>query len=158
MKKTLAMRLLERHGMSYDTVHYTYDPQNLDVRHIAEENQLPLAHIYKTLVAKSDPSGPIVAVVPGDHILDLKALARVSGNKRVYLLPIPSLEPTTGYVRGGCCPIGMKKHFPVYIDQAAEDLGFVWVNAGIRGTLIKIDLADLISVSQGTIAKIAVRR
>lgn len=155
MKKTNALRLLDQAKISYECVSYQYDPQDLNVEKIAADNDLQVQAVFKTLVAKGPETGPIVAVIAGDQVLDLKALARASGNKKVKLFPIPDLEPTTGYIRGGCSPLGMKKPFPVFIDQAAEALGSIYVNAGVRGVLVKVPTDDLLRISRGQLVEIA---
>ena len=111
MTKTNALRLLDKANISYRLIAYTYDAENLDVAKIAADNQLALGQVYKTLVCTGDKTGPIVVIVPGDESLDVKALAQVSGNKKIALLPLKDLTSTTGYVRGGCSPLGMNKKF-----------------------------------------------
>ncbi len=155
MKKTNALRILDRNKISYTIVEYTYDPENLNVGKIAEENNLELVAVFKTLVLKGDKTGIFVCVVPGDQELNLKAAAKQSGNKKCALLPIKDLEKTTGYIRGGCSPVGMKKAFPVFIDDKAMELETVYVNAGTRGILFGVKPDDLQSVSNGTICTIA---
>lgn len=135
MKKTNAIRLLEQAKIDFELIEYQYDPENLDVAKIAADNELKLAKIYKTLIAKGDKTGPLVAVVPGDHSLSLKKLAGLSGNKKIALLRAKDLQKTTGYVRGGCSPIGLRKALPVYIDERAIQLDQLFVNAGTRGLL-----------------------
>jgi len=139
MTKTNALRLLDKAGVPYRLISYAYAAENLDVATIAADNQLALGQVFKTLVCTGDKTGPVVAIVPGDESLDLKALARVSGNKKMALLPLKDLTPTTGYVRGGCSPLGMKKRFPVYLDEGARQWPEILVNAGARGTLFAAD-------------------
>ena len=136
MKKTNALRFLDRQQLLYTTVPYTYDPKNLEVAHIAQENQLLLKEIYKTLVLKGDKTGIFVVLVAGDQQLNLKRAAQASGNKKVALLPVKDLLANTGYVRGGCSPLGMKKKYPIYIDESAQQLAYLYVNAGMRGLLV----------------------
>ncbi len=149
------MRLLDKAGFTYQLQPYEYDPENLDVSLIASQNGLALESIYKTLVLQGDKTGLIVAVVPGHCSLDLKAAAKISGNKRVFMLPQKDLEKNTGYIRGGCCPFGMKKNFPVYVDQRGEDLETLFVNAGKRGILIGITPEALDKVARATFGEIA---
>lgn len=137
------MRVLEKAGVPYDVQPYTYDPTQLDVQHIAVENQLPLEQIYKTLVLKGDKTGPVVALVNGNDQLHLKKVAQASQNKKVHLLPTKDLQATTGYIRGGCSPIGMKKVFPTYLDEQAADLPHLYLNAGARGLLVRLSPNDL---------------
>ena len=155
MKKTNAMRILEKEKIPFELLEYIYDPNQLDLRKIAKDNGLDARVIYKTLVVIGDKTGPVVAVLPGDKVLNLKIIAKISGNKRVYMAPIPDLEKLTGYIRGGCSPVGMKKSFPVYFDQSAEELGAIWTNAGIRGILFKVAIEDFLKVTNGQLADIA---
>ena len=145
-KKTNAVRIVEQAGIAFDLLVYTYEDDNLNVANIAEKNQLELSSIYKTLVLEGDQTGILVAVIPGDKALLPKSLAAASGNKRVQLLPIQDLLRHTGYIRGGCSPIGMKKHYPVFVDEKARNLTTIYVNAGKKGLLMKLSpeaLADL---------------
>lgn len=145
MAKTNALRLLDKEGIEYRTVEYIYDSENLDVAQIASDNGLELAQVFKTLVCKGDKTGIVVAIVPGDCQLNLKSLAKASGNKKIAMLPLSELTATTGYVRGGCSPLGMKKKYPVYIDESGQDWDEILINAGSRGTLFGSDpkvLAD----------------
>lgn len=154
MKKTNAIRLLEQAKINFELIEYHYDPENLDVAKIALDNKLDLTKIYKTLIAKGDKTGPLVAIVPADQNLSLKKLAGLSGNKKIALLPVNDLQKNTGYVRGGCSPIGLRKALPVYMDEGAMQLNKLFVNAGTRGllfgctpkalqTLAKAELGDI---------------
>ncbi|MGK0391487.1 MAG: Cys-tRNA(Pro)/Cys-tRNA(Cys) deacylase [Maribacter sp.] len=156
MKKTNAIRILERKKIAYTTVKYHYDPANLNVGKIAAENSLELKSIFKTLVVKGDKNGVFVVVIPGDKELDMKAAAKISGNKKIHLLPIKDLEKTTGYIRGGCSPFGMKKDYPVFVDSAAQDLDVFYVNAGIRGILMGISPESLGNFSRMEFEEVAV--
>ena len=147
MKKTNAIRLLEQQQLPYTTVSYTYNPDNLEVAHIAQENELELASIYKTLILTGDKTGVFVVLVAGNAQLNLKKAAQVSGNKKVALLPVKNLLATTGYVRGGCSPLGLKKNYPIYLDESAQDLEYLYVNAGARGLLIGLTPKNLIQAT-----------
>jgi len=147
-KKTNAIRLLEKHHKTYQIIEYQYDPENLDVAKIAADNQLELAAIYKTLVLKGDKTGVWVAVIPGDKTLSLKALAQASGNKKMAMVPVKDIQGLTGYIRGGCSPLGMKKAYPVIIDNLAKVQELIFVNAGQRGILVGVNPDDLQEVSQ----------
>lgn len=116
---------------------------------------MDVAMIYKTLVAKGDKTGILVAVVPGDAALDLKALAKASRNKKIALIPVKEIQGITGYIRGGCSPLGMKKSFPVYIDEAVTKHDLVYVNAGQRGLLFGLEPSDLQAVSRAEILPIS---
>ncbi len=146
MKKTNAMRILDRKKIKYTTVSYHYDPENLDVKLIAEENDLLLNTVFKTLVLKGDKNGVFVVVIPGDTSLNLKMAAKESGNKKSTLIPVKDIEKITGYIRGGCCPIGMKKEFPVYIDAKAQELKMIYFNAGTRGLLLGVETDQLLKM------------
>lgn len=143
MKKTNATRLLDQAKIDYQLIPYYYDPQNLDVSKIALENQLPLPHIYKTLVVQGDQTGIVIALVAGHQALSLKALAKATQNKKMNLLPIQDLQKQTGYVRGGCSPIGLKKNFPIWADTSLASLDTLYINAGTRGVLLQLRPQDL---------------
>lgn len=144
MRKTNALRLLDQAGVTYRTVVYTYDPEQLDVAKIAEDNGLQLAQVFKTLICKGDKTGPVVAIIAGDQHLSLKRLAQASGNKKMAMLGLKELLPTTGYQRGGCSPIGLKRPFPIYLDEVALQYEEILVNAGKRGLLFGSNPQDLI--------------
>lgn len=120
IEKTNAARLLDRAKIAYELVPYRVDEEHLAATHVAEQLGEEIACVFKTLVLKGDRTGYFVCVVPGNHEVDLKAAARVSGNKKVDLIPMKELLPVTGYIRGGCSPIGMKKSFPTYIHASGE--------------------------------------
>ncbi|WP_027001770.1 Cys-tRNA(Pro) deacylase [Hugenholtzia roseola] len=136
--KTNALRLLEQKKIAYQVVEYQYDTENLDVAKIALDNALPLAHIFKTLVTISPTGEIMVALVGGDKQLSKKKLAQQAGHKKIELLPLKDLLPQTGYQRGGCSPLGMKKKFRTFIDKAGLELSQIYVNAGKRGLLFSI--------------------
>lgn len=154
MKKTNAMRLLDRHKIAYEIVEYVYDPDNLALDKIAAENGLELPAVYKTLVAKGDKTGVVVAVVPGDQELNFKALATASGNKKITLVAVKELQGLTGYIRGGCSPLGMKKDYPVFIEAVAENLEKMYVNAGVRGVLVGLSPNELRRAAKGVFSNI----
>lgn len=154
MTKTNALRLLDQKKIPYRIVAYTYDPENLDVAKIAADNQLQLGQIFKTLVCKGDKTGFIIAIVPGSQQLDLKQLAKVSGNKKIALLPLKDLTKTTGYLRGGCAPLGMKKNYPIFIDESAKEWDEILVNAGARGILFGVEPVELVDAFSFTWATI----
>lgn len=144
IEKTNAARLLDRAKIAYELIPYTVDEDNLAATHVAEELGEDIATVFKTLVLKGDRTGHFVCVIPGDKEVDLKAAARVSGNKKVEMLPMKELLPTTGYIRGGCSPIGMKKRFPTYIHTTCNDHPFIYISAGVRGLQIRIAPTDLV--------------
>ena len=154
-KKTNALRILEQQSVSYELQEYEYDPEALSIGALSKVNDFPIERIYKTLVLKGDKTGPVVAVIPGDKSLIMKQLAKVSGNKKVTLVPLKDLENLTGYVRGGCSPVGMKKLFPVFLDESAQALGQIYVNAGQRGLLMRVEAEELAAVVDGRFTDLA---
>ena len=155
IEKTNAARLLDRAKINYELVPYEVDENNLAATHVAEQLGEDIETVFKTLILSGDRNGYLVCVVPGHHEVDLKAAARVSGNKKVEMLPMKELLPTTGYIRGGCSPIGMKKRFPTYIHTSCSDHPFIYISAGVRGLQIRIAPADLISFVTAEVADIS---
>ena len=157
MKKTNAARLLEGLKIPHTLQEYPVDESDLSAEHVAREVGLPLNQVFKTLVARGDRTGVIVAVLPGDGELDPKALASVSGNKKVDLVPLKEVQPLTGYLRGGCSPLGMKKKYPVFLDESARAFPFISVSAGLRGLQVYLAPEDLRRACEGTWAPLARR-
>lgn len=151
IEKTNAARLLDRAKIAYDLVPYTVDEDNLAATHVAEELGEDIATVFKTLVLRGDRAGLFVCVIPGDKEVDLKAAARVSGNKKADLIPMKELLPTTGYVRGGCSPIGMKRPLPTFIHSTCLDHERIYISAGVRGLQIAIAPADLVAYVGATV-------
>ncbi len=143
MTKTNAMRMLDRAKISYEPIEYEVDDSDLSGVHIAQQVGLDCAMVFKTLVARGDKSGPIVMCIPVDKEIDLKKAARESGNKSVQMLHVKDLPGLTGYIRGGCSPIGMKKKFPTYIDESCMNHAQITVSAGIKGCQLLIERAKL---------------
>lgn len=133
IEKTNPMRMLEQEGISYDTASYTVDENDLSGLHAAKMLGTGPDRVFKTLVAKGEKRGYLVFCIPVAEELDLKKAARAAGDKRVELLPLKELLPVTGYMRGGCSPIGMKKHFPTYIEETAALFDSIYISAGKRG-------------------------
>lgn len=154
MKKTNALRILDQLGFSYDLLTYDYDPALSQLEKVAAANELDPEQIFKTLVCKGDKTGIVVAVIPSSKKLVLKVLAKQSGNKKMALVPMQSLQGLTGYIRGGCSPLGMKKEFPVFIAAEAQALDKVFVNAGKRGFLFGIEPENLSIAAEATFAAI----
>jgi Cys-tRNA(Pro)/Cys-tRNA(Cys) deacylase len=140
--KTNAARLLDSLGISYELREYEADPQDLSAETVARKVGLPPEQVFKTLVARGDRTGVLLAVVPGDAELDLKALARLSGNRKVELVPLREVQQLTGYVRGGVTALAGNKDYPVFADETLELFDAVSVSAGIRGTQILLAPAD----------------
>ena len=152
--KTNAARLLDRAKIAYELIPYTVDEDNLAATHVAEELGEDIATVFKTLVLRGDRAGLFVCVIPGDKEVDLKAAARVSGNKKADLIPMKELLPTTGYIRGGCSPIGMKKPLPTYIHTTCLNHQRIYISAGVRGLQIAIAPSDLIAYVGATVADV----
>lgn len=155
IEKTNAARLLDKAKIQYDLIPYEFDENDLAAQHVAESLGQDIAKVFKTLVLYGDKTGYIVCVIPGDKEVDLKALAKVSGNKKVEMIPMKELLQVTGYIRGGCSPIGMKKRFPTYFHTTAADHDVIYVSAGVRGLQIKINPQELIKFIQATLADVA---
>ena len=154
-KKTNALRLLDAQKIPYEIVEYQYDAGDLSVEHIAKDNGLHLERIFKTLVAKGDKNGIAVAVVPGHKNLDFKTLAEASGNKKMTLVAVKDIQDLTGYIRGGCSPIGMKKDYPVYLDTSALAYDVIYVNAGQRGLLVGLSPEALRRATEAVVREIS---
>ncbi len=153
--KTNAARLLDRAKIEYSLIPYTVDENNLAATHVAEELGEDIATVFKTLVLRGDRNGLFVCVIPGDHEVDLKAAARISANKKADLIAMKELLPTTGYIRGGCSPIGMKKPLPTFIHSSCLAHERIYISAGVRGLQIAIAPNDLINYVGATVAEIS---
>lgn len=150
--KTNAMRILDSRNIEYVPYEYEVDENDLSGVHIAHEIGLPEEQVFKTLVARGDKSGPVVFVIPCAMELDLKKCAAASGNKRVELIAVKELLALTGYIRGGCSPIGMKKKFPTYFDETAELFEKITVSAGVRGCQLLVSVENILNASDGKCA------
>ncbi len=146
MNKTNAIRILESKNISFDIKEYEIDENDLSGESVAEKIGANQEEVFKTLVAKGDKTGYCVFCIPVNFELNLKKAAKASGNKSVELIKVKELFPLTGYVRGGCSPIGMKKLFPTYIDETAQLFDKIFISAGIRGMQIHINPEDLKSL------------
>jgi Cys-tRNA(Pro)/Cys-tRNA(Cys) deacylase len=155
IEKTNAARLLDKAGLHYNLIPYEFDENDLAAQHVADSLGQDIAKVFKTLVLHGDKTGHIVAVIPGNMEVNLKALAKVSGNKKVEMIAMKELLPVTGYIRGGCSPVGMKKRFPTYFHSTASEHDVIYVSAGVRGLQIEIDPQELIGFVQASIAEIA---
>lgn len=151
INKTNAARLLDRAKIPYELIPYEVDENNLAATHVAEQLGEPVEQVFKTLVLHGDRSGYFVCVIPGDKEVDLKLAAKVSGNKKADLIPMKELLPVTGYIRGGCSPIGMKKPFPVFLHETAMDYPFIYISAGVRGLQIRLAPAVLVEYTGATL-------
>ena len=153
--KTNAARLLDGLKIPYELREYAVDPEDLAAESVAAKIQLPPEQVFKTLVARGDRHGVCFAVIPANTELDLKALAEVSGNRKIQLVPLKEVLPLTGYIRGGCTALGAKKAFPVFLDETAELFDTISVSAGVRGTQMLLAPADFIRATGATVAAIA---
>lgn len=150
--KTNVLRHLDAQRIPYETKEYSVDDENFDGKLVATKTGLDAHMIYKTLVLTGDRNAHLVCVIPVEKELDLKAVARATGHKSVSMLPVKELLPLTGYLRGGCSPIGMKKPFPTYVDESARALERVSVSAGVRGCQVILSVDDLMAACQGSFA------
>lgn len=144
LQKTNAARLLDRAKIVYDLVPYEVDPDNLDAQHVADSLGEDINRVFKTLVLHGDGVGHFVCVVPGNSEVDLKKAARIAGAKKAEMIHVKELLPLTGYIRGGCSPIGMKKPFPTFFHKTATDFDTIYVSAGQRGLQLAMNPAKLI--------------
>ena len=154
-EKTNAARLLDRARIPYGLIQYEVDENDLAAQHVADSLGQPIEQVFKTLVLHGDRSGHVVCVVPGNSEVDLKALAKASGNKKVEMIAMKDLLSVTGYIRGGCSPIGMKKRFPTFFHSTAVDFDVIYVSAGVRGLQIAIAPDKLIRFVGGIVADVA---
>lgn len=138
IQKTNVARLLDAAGISYELIPYNFSEDDLSAVHVAAELGEDIAQVFKTLVLHGDRSGYFVCVIPGDFEVDLKLAARISGNKNCEMIPMKQLLPITGYIRGGCSPIGMKKKFPTFIHESALLYDAIYISAGVRGLQLRI--------------------
>lgn len=151
--KTNALRLLEQQKIPYQEYHYTWSEETLGAENVTSQlTEKKEEQIFKTLLLVGNVTGPLVAVIPSQREVDLKKLAKVSGNKKVELLHLNELEKTTGYIRGGCSPVGMKKLFPTFIDQTAEEYDEMIVSAGRRGLQMGVAPKELIRITKASVA------
>jgi Cys-tRNA(Pro)/Cys-tRNA(Cys) deacylase len=153
-KKTNAARILDSMGIHYELKEYPVDIDDLSAVHVAASVGMNVKQVFKTLVARGDKNGVLMACLPGDGELDLKALAAVSGNKRVELVHLKEVQGLTGYIRGGCSPLGAKKEYPVYLDESARSYEWISISAGRRGEQILLAPDDLVQAVEAAVAKL----
>ena len=149
--KTNAVRMVEQAKISYVIHEYDVDTAHLDALHAADGMGIPVEEVYKTIVLTGDKTGHLVACIAAHKELDLKQVAKISGNKKVELLSLDQLEPLTGYVRGGCSPIGMKKKFPTFIEESAMQHKTIRISAGKRGLQMELAPKDLQKMTEATL-------
>jgi Cys-tRNA(Pro)/Cys-tRNA(Cys) deacylase len=158
LEKTNAARILDIAGIEYELIPYVVDETNLAAEHIAEQLHEPIEQVFKTLVLEGDKSRYFVCVIPGCCEIDLKLAAKVSGNKKCDLIPMKELFPLTGYIRGGCSPIAMKRPLPTFFDETATLYDYIYVSAGVRGLQFKIAPDSLINFIGATLADISIMK
>ncbi len=154
MNKTNAARLLDKAGIRYSLTEYEVDENDLSAVHVAAQLGQDIGQVFKTLVLRGDKTGPFVCVIPGADEVDLKKAAKASGNKSASMIHVKELLGLTGYIRGGCSPIGMKKKFPTFIDEQCELYDEIYVSAGIRGMQIKIAPSDLVKITDSVVCEL----
>ena len=154
--KTNAMRMLDMAKIAYEIMEYEVDENDLSGTHIADQIGLPYEIVFKTIVTKGDKTGYCVFCLPCHKDIDFKAAARVSGNKSIEPLHVKDLLGITGYIRGGCSPVGMKKRFPTYFDSSAQSLDKLTVSAGMRGAQLYVNADEIIKYTEATLCDIAV--
>ncbi len=153
--KTNAARLLDSLNIPYQLLNYEVDAEDLAAESTAQKVGLPPEQVFKTLVVRGDRTGVCLAVVPGNAQLDLKALARLTGDRKLETVPLKEVQPLTGYIRGGVTALACKKDYSVYLDETAELFDQITVSAGVRGTLILLSPADYLRAVKGTLGAIA---
>jgi Cys-tRNA(Pro)/Cys-tRNA(Cys) deacylase len=151
IKKTNAARLLDQARIPYELIPYTVDENNLAADHVADELGEDIRQVFKTIVLHGERTGHFVCVVPGNCEIDLKKAAQAAGAKKAELIAMKELLPLTGYIRGGCSPIGMKKPFPTFFHHTATDFDYIYVSAGQRGLQLRISPSQLIAFVKGEI-------
>ena len=156
INKTNACRILDQKKIDYELIPYEVDEEDLGAQHIADQLGEDINQVFKTLVLKGDKIGYFVCVIPGCNEVDLKKTAKATGNKSCDLIPMKDLLPLTGYIRGGCSPIGMKKPFPTFIHEICQLFDYIYVSAGVRGLQFKLKPDDLVQAAGMTIADLTV--
>lgn len=156
INKTNVARLLDKAGVPYQLIPYEVDESDLSAIHVARQLGENAAQVFKTLVLKGDKTGFFVCIIPGAGELNLKLAASISGNKKCDMIPMKDLLPITGYIRGACSPIGMKKYFPTFIHETGTTFEHIYISAGQRGLQIQIAPADLIKEAKATVCELII--
>lgn len=154
MTKTNAMRMLDKAKINYEAIEYTVDDNDLSGVTIAKKAGLDCSMVFKTLVAKGDKTGPVVMCIPVDREIDLKKAASVTKNKKLEMVHVKDLLGLTGYIRGGCSPIGMKKKFPTFIDESALNFEKITVSAGMKGCQLLLSRGELIEFTDAAVCSL----
>ncbi|GEO27895.1 Cys-tRNA(Pro)/Cys-tRNA(Cys) deacylase [Alicyclobacillus acidoterrestris] len=153
--KTIACRILDRQNIPYQVHEYDWNEEALDAKTVAQKVGISPSQIFKTLVLRGDKTGVLMTCIPGDRELDLKAVAIISGNKKVEMVHVKELQMLTGYIRGGVSPLGVKKKYPLYLDESVQGLDPVSISAGRRGLQIFLKGADLVFACEATLGAIS---
>ena len=154
VKKTNAARILDNMKIHYAIKEYEVDLEDLSAVHVAASTGMDVRMVFKTLVCRGDKTGILMACIPGDGELDFKALAKLSGNKSVEMVALKEVLGLTGYVRGGCSPLGAKKNYPVFLDESCNQHPIIAISAGIRGQQLLLTPDDLQRAVKATVGKI----
>ncbi|TAE32174.1 MAG: Cys-tRNA(Pro) deacylase [Candidatus Kapaibacterium sp.] len=154
MAKTNACRILDKHKIVYELREYEWSEEELDAVSVARKIGLPAAQVFKTLILMGDVLKYFVVIIPAEAELHLKNTARITGNKSCSMLPVKELLPLTGYIRGGCSPIGMKKHFPTFLDESALQHSRISISPGQRGMQVLLAPNDLVQVAEAKIVNL----
>lgn len=152
--KTNAIRILEALRIAHDTIEYAVSEDEIDAMSVARKIGADPDCVFKTLVARGDRTGVCVFVIPGPAELHLKKAAAASGNKAVEMIHLKELLPLTGYIRGGCSPVGMKKQYPTFIDETAQLFDAIHVSAGVRGMQVRLSPGELLGAAGGVYAEL----
>jgi Cys-tRNA(Pro)/Cys-tRNA(Cys) deacylase len=153
-KKTNAARLLDKLKINYELITYPVDEDDLSAIHVAQLTGIPVEQLFKTIVLRGDKTGLFVCIVPGDEEVNLKQAASLSGNKKADPVSVKELLPLTGYIRGGCSPIGMKKYYPTFLHISAMKFTSIYISAGERGLQLKLSPNDLQQAIHLTVASL----
>ena len=153
--KTNAVRMLDALGIRYELREYTVDPDDLSAETVAAKIGLPIEQVFKTLVLRGDRNGVCLAVVPGNSEVDEKALARLTGDRRIEMVPLKEVQALTGYIRGGVTVLGCKRDYPVYVDETVELFDIISISAGARGTQVLLSPTDYLRAVKGAAGAIA---
>lgn len=154
LQKTNAARILDRMGIDYQLIGYEVDEDDLSATHVAAQLHEPVEQVFKTILLRGDKHGVFVCVVPGADEVNLKLAASVSGNKKAETVAMKELLPLTGYIRGGCSPLGMRKNYPVYLHASALNFSSIYISAGQRGLQLKLSPHDLLKAVNASVANL----
>lgn len=152
MKKTNAVRILDSNNIQYELFEYEFNEDEIDAVSVANKINAPHEQVFKTLVATGDKTGTVVFVIPGNEELNLKKAATASGNKKIEMIKVKDLLSLTGYIRGGCSPVGMTKKYPTFLEETSQLFGKIYVSSGIRGMQMLVSPAELVKVTEAELS------